>query len=152
MEITKEIIDTINDMLEDDVLSLDEDGRIVDYRDVNVDILSTEFCQEYKDNSLSFRVAKINFMVGNAEYLAVSKYTLIPFGWQGETNNHWEVEDCNARLAVGYDYLLAWDIIQGSWLVVGKMPHNPPMAPHGWVEVLIHTYVNSSLKVPDFLL
>lgn len=139
MEITKEIIDTINDMLEDDVLSLDEDGRIVDYRDVNVDILSTEFCQEYKDNSPFFRVEKINFMVGNAEYLAVSKYTVIPFGWQGETNNHWGVEDCNARLAVGYDYLLAWDVIQSSWLVVGKMPHNPPMAPHGWVEILIHT-------------
>ena len=49
MEITKEIIDTINDMLEDDALSL-EDGRIVDYRDVKVDVIRTEFTQKYKDN------------------------------------------------------------------------------------------------------
>lgn len=150
MEITKEIINTINDMLEDDVLSLDEDGRIVDYRDVEVNILSTELSQEYKDNCSTLRVEKIDIMVGEVEYLAASKYTVIPFVWQGKISNYWEMEDCKALLTVGYDYLLVWDVTQSSWMVVGKMPHNPPMATHNWVEVLIHSYVNSSLKVPDF--
>ena len=157
MEITKEIIDTINDMLEDDVLSLDEDGRIVDYRDVNVDILSTEFSQRYKNNYPVSSTEKIDMTVGECEYMAVNQHTILSMNnctWDtiGEVPHFWEVESCNARLTVGYAYLLVWDVTQSLWFVCGKLPYDTRLTAHDWTERLIHTFINSTLEVPDFVL
>ena len=157
MEITKEIIDAINDMLEDDVLSLDEDGRILDYRDVKVDILSTEFNQNYKNNHPVSSTEKIDMTIGECEYMAVSQHTILSMNnctWDtiGKMPHRWEVADCNARLAVGYAYLLVWDVASSLWLVCGRLPYDTKLRAHDWVANLIHTFINSTLEVPDFAL
>lgn len=157
MEITKEIIDTINDMLENDVLSLDENGHILDYRDVKVDILSTEFSQNYKNNHPVSSTEKIDMTVGECEYMAVSKHVILSMNngtWDtiGEIPHSWEVESCNARLTVGYAYLLVWDVASSLWFVCGKLPYDTKSTTHDCVANLIHTFINSTLEVPDFTL
>lgn len=142
MEITKEIIDTINDMLEDDALSL-EDGRIVDYRDVKVDVIRTEFTQKYKDNRPANLFEKVYFNIGDVEYMVVARTT------RAEKDSiFWQVEGCRAALQSGYAYILIYDVTLSEWLVFGKQFYDPELTAFGRVEALIHEFINSTLTMP----
>ena len=142
MEITKEIIDTINDMLEVDKLSL-EDGRIVDYRNLKVDVIRTEFTQGYKGNHPTSLFEKIYFNVGDVEYMVVSRTT------RAEKDSvFWQVEGCRAALQSGYAYILVYDATLSEWLVFGKQFYDPELTAFGRVEALIREFINSTLTMP----
>lgn len=142
MEITKEIIDTINDMLEVDTLSL-EDGRIVDYRNLKVDVIRTEFTQGYKGNHPTSLFEKIYFNVGDVEYMVVSRTTCAE-----KDSVFWQVEGCRAALQSGYAYILVYDATLSEWLVFGKQFYDPELTAFGRVETLIREFINPTLTMP----
>lgn len=144
MEITKEIIDAINDMLEDDVLSLDEDGRIIDYRDVKVDIIDVERLKKYEDNLLKSILEKIRFDVGEAEYMMVD----MPVFSDEDALDHWRIEGCCAYLNKGYTYLMTYDVVEDTWIVCGRMVFGNNMDTYERIQNLIHKFINSNLNVP----
>lgn len=143
MEITKEIIDTINDMLEDDTLSL-EDGRIVDYRDVKVEVIDVQRLKTYENNLLKSIFEKIRFEVGDTEYMMVDR----PVVFDEEVLGHWQVEDCRASLSIGYTYLMTYDTVASTWLVCGRMVFDSSMTTYERIQCLIHRFINSNLNVP----
>ena len=145
MKITKEIIDTINDMLEDDALSL-EDGRIVDYRDAKVNIVNTECFQTYEGNSVASIIERVRFNIGKDDYKVVYKSVIS----NDDAWRTWQEENCRAALSGGYSYLLKYDMTSSSWLVCGRMAFSMYATLYERAEGLIHMFINSNLKMPLF--
>lgn len=147
IEITEDIIQEVNRLLKEDELSLDEDGSILDYRGVDIQI--HESCVTHRplyDGSGCMRIRSVEFSVGNALY----KYAFAE-NIHGSEVSLVFLEDCGAALSLDdTGYLLFRDRSADRWLVRWTLEGADRLDFDEQVEEAIHKGINGNLKMPYF--
>ena len=145
--IDEAIINKINDMLEDGELVLDEDGRIVDYRGVDIKLESASKAAFYGHNDyVEARRYSVEFFVGEALYKVVAQISvdeILPFG-------NWSEPDCKASLVSQNAYLLVYDAANEAWLVQGRCEWCPQQSFYQHANYLVREYISPMLCLPIF--
>lgn len=145
--IDEAIIDEINDMLEDGELVLDENGRIIDYRDIDIELSSVSKTVLYCRNGIvDGNKFSVEFYVGEALYKVVAQTYLGASTSPGE----WFEPKCKARLVPQTAYLMVYNAKDGDWLVQARCEWSKSQNFHQHAEYLVREYIASVLRLPTF--